>query len=346
MARVGGTLSDLARQCEVSPSTVSRVLNNAKQGRFSVSPEVRQKILDAARELNYRPSIAARNLTVGKTHLIAILGVAGIKSDRVGPVEEAVNALAVVLDREGYEICVQFLSSRHGPFDLPPLRVDGVVAVGARTDADVKALDLLGVPYVGINGRVGAGGSSVVPDDARGARLAVKHIADLGHKTVAYLDHWSIDACHPSVFERRDAFKAAAAEHGLIVPTLDIPLLPADTAWDSYYEPFIRRAILDGGATAVLTYSHQGALSLLRHAHDLGLKLPADFSLICFNNEPVVRLSVPSLTAIDVPSVRMGQLAAEILLRQMSSAELAPPVRMRLDEMLIVRESTARPKGR
>ena len=121
-------------------------------------------------------------------------------------------------------------------------------------------------------------------------------------------------------------------------------MLPAETAWDSYYEPFIRRAIIDGGATAVLTYSHQGALSLLRHAHDLGLKVPDDFSLICFNNEPVVRLSIPSITAIDVPSTRMGQLAAEILLRQMSSADPVPPVRMRLDEMLIVRESTARPK--
>lgn len=344
MTRLGGTLSELARLCAVSPSTVSRVLNNSKHGRFSVSTEVRERILNAARDINYRPSMAARNLTASKTNLVAVLGVAGMTSDRVGPVEQAVNALAQTLDRAGYEICVQFLSSRHGPFDMPPLRVDGVVAVGPRSDEDVAALDALGMPYVSINGRVGETGSSVVPDDARGARLAVKHLADLGHGTIAYLDHWSVDANHPSVLERRTAFHAAAAEFGLSVPELDLPLLPADTAWDSYYEPFVRRAIIEGGATAVLTYSHQGALSLFRTAHDLGLRVPDDFSLVCFNNEPMIRLSVPSITAIDVPSVRMGQMAAEILLRQMAAEEPPSPVRVRLDETLIVRESSARPK--
>lgn len=344
MSRLGGTLSELARRCSVSPSTVSRVLNNSKQGRFSVSPEVRQRILDTARDINYRPSMAARNLTASKTNLVAVLGVAGMTSDRVGPVEEAISAMAQVLDKAGYEICVQFLSSRHDRFDLPPLRVDGVVAVGARTDADVAALDALGLPYVGLNGRVGENGSAVVPDDARGTRIALKHLVDLGHRKIAYLDHWSVDATHPSVYERRGAFRDAAAEFGFEIPPLNLPLLPADTAWDSYYEPFVRQAIIDGGATAVLTYSHQGALSLFRTAHDLGLKVPDDFSLVCFNNEPVVRLSVPSITAIDVPSTRMGQMAAEILLRQMTSADPITPVRVRLDEALLVRESSTRPK--
>ena len=290
--------------------------------------------------------MAARNLTASKTHLVAVLGVAGIWSDRIGPMEEAVGALANVLDHAGYEICVQFLSNRHGPFDLPPLRVDGVVAVGPRTQLDVEALDRLGTPYVSMNGLVGEKGSSVVPDDARGARLALKHLCDLGHRRIAYLDHWSIDANHPSVFERRRAFHESAIEMGFETPMLDIPLLPADTAWDSYYQPFIRRAIIDGGATAVLTYSHQGALALLRTAHDLGLSVPGDFSLVCFNNEPVVRLSIPSLTAVDVPSVRMGQMAAEILLRQMTNPVPEAPMRVRLDESLVARESTARPKTR
>ncbi|MGN6507518.1 MAG: LacI family DNA-binding transcriptional regulator [Tepidisphaeraceae bacterium] len=346
MSRFGGTLSELAERCSVSPSTVSRVLNNSKHGRFSVSPEVRQRILDTARDLNYRPSMAARNLTASKTHLVAVLGVAGIWSDRVGPVEEAVGSLTGVLDRAGYEICVQFLSKRHGPFDLPPLRVDGVVAVGPRVAADTEALDKLGVPYVVMNGLVGKLGSSVTPDDTRGTRLALKHLCDLGHRRIAYLDHWSMDANHPSVFERRQAFQDAAAEFGFDTPPLNLPLLPANTAWDSYYEPFVRSAIIDGGATAVLTYSHQGALALFRTAHDLGMIGPDDFSLVCFNNEPVVRLSVPSLTAVDVPSVRMGEMAAEILLRQMSSSVPVKPVRVRLDESLIVRESSGPPKRR
>src|SRR5687768_5253079 len=89
-----GTLNEVARLCDVSQSTVSRVLNNSKAGRFSVSPQVRDRILHAARELNYRPSFAARNLAVNKTKLVAVLGVQGLWSDRVGPVEEAVGAAA------------------------------------------------------------------------------------------------------------------------------------------------------------------------------------------------------------------------------------------------------------
>jgi len=88
--------------------------------------------------------------------------------------------------------------------------------------------------------------------------------------------------------------------------------------WDSYYEPFLRRTVMEGKATAVLAYSHYGALSLLRTAHDLGLSVPKEFSLVCFNNEPVISLSIPSLTAVDVPSAAMGEAAAQILLQGMS----------------------------
>lgn len=342
-----GTLLDIARRCDVSQSTVSRVLSNSQKGRFSVSEEVRQRILSVAEELSYRPSMAARNLTASKTKLVAILGLEGIYSDRIGPVEEAVTALAESLDRAGYEICVSFPSKRHSPFALPPLRVDGIVAVGASRPSDLHPLDESGIPYVSLNGLTGKRGSSVTPDDARGTYLALKHLHDLGHRRISYLDHWSVDAVHPSVTERRNAFVQAASDLGFDFPRLNIPMLPALTAWDSYYEPFVREAILQGQATAVLAYSHQGALGLIRAAYELGLQVPRDFSVVCFNNEPVVKLSIPSLTAVDVPSVKMGQMSAEILLRAMACVDDGTmpqtPVHVRLDESLVVRESSAPP---
>jgi LacI family transcriptional regulator len=349
MHRPIGTLTEVARRCAVSPSTVSRVLNNRRQGRFSVSDEVRARILDVARQLNYRPSVAARNLTVSKTNLVAVLGIAGIWSDRVGPMEEAVGAMAAALDDAGYEICAQFLSRRHAPFDLPPLRVDGIVAVGPSSPADLEALEASATPYVSLNGVAGPRGSAAVPDDAGGTRLALKHLVDLGHRRIAYLDHWAEGANHPSVFERRGAFESAARELTFENPELGLAKLPPGAPWDAYYEPFARRAILDRGATAVLAYSHQAALALLRTAHDLGLSVPRDFSLVCFNDEPVVRLTVPSLSAVDVPSIPMGQAAADLLLRQMTAdrddadAPLPPPRRVILEETLIVRESSAPP---
>lgn len=342
-AKGNGTLIEVARACDVSQSTVSRVLNNAKAGRFSVSPEVRERILQAAREMNYRPSFAARNLAVNKTKLVAVLGVAGIWSDRVGPVEEAVGATAAALDKAGYELCVQMLSQRHGPFDLPAVRVDGVVAVGPRHLADLRDLESSDIPYVSLNGVTGPRGSLAVADDAKGTALALQHLVDIGHRRIAYLDHWSVDATHPSVYERRNAFASQAQLLGFTPVDVGLPMLPAETAWDSFYEPFARRAIVEGKATAVLAYSHQGALGLLRTAHDMGLRCPKDFSLVCFNDEPVVRLAIPSITAVNVPSVKMGQVTAELLLRQMTSDSPPPPEHIRLPESLVVRESSAPP---
>jgi LacI family transcriptional regulator len=343
MAKVGGSLLEVARKCAVSQSTVSRVLNNAKHGRFSVSPQVRSKILAVARDLNYRPSIAARNLAVTKTHLVAVLGVGGFWSDRVGPIEEAVGAMARRLDAAGYEICIQVASPRHGPFDLPRLRVDGVAALSPTSPDELRPLDESKIPYVSIDGFVGPHGVQVVADDAGGTRTALRHLVELGHRRIAYFDNPST-ATHLSVQVRREAFEQSAVEMSFSVPRVGLPKSVPGAPWDAYYEPFLRRAVIDGKATAVLSYSHYGAMSLLRKAYDLGLSVPRDFSLICFNNEPVLGLSVPSITAVDVPSVPLGETAADLLLCAITNPGTPAPTRsVRVGESLIIRESTAPP---
>ena len=345
MAKVGGSLLEVARKCAVSQSTVSRVLNNANHGRFSVSPQVRSKILAAARDLNYRPSIAARNLTVAKTHLVAVLGVGGFWSDRVGPIEEAVGAMSHKLDAAGYEICVQITSPRHGPFDLPRLRVDGVAVLVPTTLDELKPLDESKIPYVSIDGVVGPHGAQVLPDDAGGTRRALRHLVELGHRRIAYFDNPST-SMHMSVRVRREAFEQSATEMGFSIPHVGLPRSAPEVPWEPYYEPFLRRAVIEGKATAVLSYSHYGAMSLLRKAYDLGLSVPRDFSLICFNNEPVLGLCVPSITAVDVPAIALGQAAAELLLHAIGAGGTPAPARcVRMEETLIVRESTAPPGG-
>jgi LacI family transcriptional regulator len=343
MAKGTGSLLEVARRCEVSQSTVSRVLNNSRQGRFSVSPEVRAKILGVAAELNYRPNMAARNLTISKTHLVAVLGLSEFWSDHVGPIEEAVGAVAKSLDRAGYEICIQIMSPRHGPFDLPPLRVDGILAVAPQSLSDLESLEQSRIPYVSMDGVVGPGGAQVLPGDAEGTHQALKHLFDLGHRRIAYFDNPNTTDRHLSVFLRRDAFAESAKRLGFDSPPLNLPQLPAGEKWAPIYEPFLRQAVIEGRATAVLAYSHFGALGLIRKAHDIGLTVPGDFSLVCFNNEPVLSLAIPSVTAVDVPSVIMGQTAAELLLRQMESKNGDEPQSVMLTETLIHRESTAAP---
>jgi LacI family transcriptional regulator len=335
---------EVARRCSVSQSTVSRVLNNSKHGRFSVSPKVRAKILKVANELNYRPSIAARNLAVSKTRLVAVLGISEFWSDRVGPVEEALGALTRTLDVDGYEICMQFVSLRRDPFDLPMLRVDGVVAVAPRTSDHLEILEESGIPYVTLDGIVGERGLQVLPDDTDGMGKALRYLVELGHQSIAYLDNPESGASHLSVFVRREAFERGMSELKFQAPDLNLAKLPPGTSWDSYYRPFLNRAVVEGKATAVVTYSHYGALSLLRTAHDMGLSVPKDFSLMCFNNEPMLGLAVPSITAVDVPARPMGITAAEMLLKEMQAPGSVEERSVKLPESLILRESTAQPR--
>jgi DNA-binding LacI/PurR family transcriptional regulator len=255
-----------------------------------------------------------------------------------------------VVDRAGYELCFQFYSQRHTVYAPPSLRVDGVVVVSAPRAEDLAALEASGLPYVSINGAAGPRGSRVIPDDVRGTRLAIRHLLDLGHRKIAYLDHPGVDAVHSSVFDRRATFAQCAEEMGFEVAAVRVPMLPINTPWDMYYEPFLRDAVVKQGATAVLAYAHHEAIAFVRLAHDMGLSVPRDFSLACFNNELGAQLSIPSLTAVDVPAVRMGQIAAELLLRQLGEPSADgrgyEPVEIKLEETLVVRESTAPPGGR
>src|ERR1700733_11937299 len=168
MEKQVGSLMEVARRCSVSKSTVSRVLNGSKHGRFSVSPAVREKIVRVARELNYRPNIAPRNLTISKTHLVAVLGLHGFWSDCVAPVDEAAAAMAKVLDEAGYEIYVQFMTPRRNPFDMPSLRVDGIVAVSPWNQEELASLDKSEIPYISLDGACGERGVRIYPDDADG----------------------------------------------------------------------------------------------------------------------------------------------------------------------------------
>jgi LacI family transcriptional regulator len=337
------SITEVARRCSVNKSTVSRVLNNTKLGRYTISSALRNRILKVAQELNCRPSAAARSLSDTPTHLIGVLGVGGIWPDHVGPEEESIDAMAKSLDAHGYEICMQFTSIRRGLFDLPPLRVDGIVTVGATNLDDLQKLEESGLPYVSVNGVVGPHGTQVIPDDTQGTRMAVEYLKSLGHKRIAYFDNPTIAASHPGIFARRKSFAASLREFGLESPPSDLPNLPKDVPWDSAYAPFLKDAIVEGGATAVLAYSHFIAISLLRVGHDMGLRVPNDFSLMCFNNVPFLKLTTPALTAIDLPSGAMGQAAAEMLLQAISKGKRISRKTRKLKETLIIRESTAAP---
>ncbi len=335
MAR--GTSPSIAQVADLSgvaKSTVSRILNK-HQANFSVKDETRQRVLEVAERLNYRPNPIVRSLAAKRTNLIAVVGLSDFGTAIRGGTEEAANALMHRLYRDGYELCVNVLSPREPAFAPPRWRVDGAIVVDSSDPQQLQGLDDSGLKYVALNGPAGPRGSSVTVDDDAGTRTAIHHLCALGHRRIAYAApdefNW-----HQSLVSRRDAYVRALEEVGLA------PIPGFDALGTSPFD-VVRRAVVEGGATAILAYHHLMAVKLLRAAATLNLQVPRHVSIVCFNDLAPCADLVPSLTAMSLPSQTMGTLAAELLLEQLRADGPALPRHVKLPQTLVIRESTAPP---
>jgi len=357
------SLDDVAEQAGVSKSTVSRILNNRLGNGFSVKEEVRQRVIEVARKMNYRPNLIAKSLTMHSTQMIHIFGGSHALSDLGNIYQTVVNNIAQVVDAvsDGYDVTVDM--SRHAPdeSEMPAWRIDGAIILAQCTRPTMQEIVQMGIPYVIVNGRCPQEGCSVTPDDIGGTRLAVEHLIELGHTRIAYsgpLPPYSTqtsaqppirvahDDCgleadvlvsHSSLQDRYAAYVETMERCGLE------PIVSAHDKTGSA-EAYLKRKVFERGVTAILAYGHMGGLHLLQAAHTLGVSVPEQLSLICFCDEYANRVMSPGLTFIDLNAAAMGRIAAELLLEQIRNSG-AGSRHIVLPEKLVIRKTTARPNG-
>jgi LacI family transcriptional regulator, galactose operon repressor len=328
------TITDVARLCGVTAATVSRVLNDRKKN-FSTTEAVRQKIWDTARQLGYVPDLSARSLSLRNTRVI------GLFASPQTHVAEGINeslleGIAETLHAGGYDVFFGMSPVRSTKNPLPFWRFDGAVLMQAPKSETVTEMDLRRVPYVCVNERVGQPVAFVLADDAMGMKRAISHLTQLGHKRLAYANARAAYFSHYSVNERYGTLLSAARDQLIKL------VAGHDTPFHSPAE-FVRSAVIEGGATAVITYDHQIAVMLLGAAYGLGLRVPQDFSVICFNDVFPVAMLYPPLTAVAVAGREMGRLGADLLLNHLLSPQPHAGRDIRVSEDLIVRGSTAPP---
>lgn len=329
------TLARVAEMAGVAESTASRVINGYTEN-FRVRPEVRARVLEAARKLNYRPNPMVRSISAKRTNLVAVVGWASDGVNRTA-LAEAVR----VLKAGGKHVCTTFLDPDYSGHELPSWRVDGAVALQVRDPADVVELERQGLPYVSINGHAGAGGDAVTFDEVQGTELAIDHLAGLGHERFAYC---FLDKLRPSprgirhaaVNQRRDAMTDGLARRGL----------PAPAGLDAYgLDPltFARECILSPGVTAVVAFDDVVGAYLIQALNTLGKGVPEHVSVVSFNDELPSKMASPPLTTVALPAAEAGRRAGEMLLERLSTDQ---PINHRdvvLPETLVERRSTARP---
>lgn len=327
---------DVARVAGVSHQTVSRVLNDHPNVRESTRARVRSAI----EELGYRPNRAARALVTGH---FPVIGVVAPRSTEFGPVsllaafeEQAADAgfsVSVGRVRTLDEASIAGAVERH--LDQ---RVAGIVVIAPVASA-APALDHLpaGVPLVTIDGDPRREGAMVTVDQAEGARLATNHLLDAGHATV-----WHVSG-PPDWFDaagRIEGWTRALQDADAAVP----PLVPADwTAAAGYRAGQLLGRMPE--VTAVFAANDSLALGLLRALGELGRRVPADVSIVGFDDVPESGFFTPPLTTVRQDFEGVARESLELLLEQIGTGTPVAGHRA-VPPTLVVRDSVAPPHAR
>ncbi|MFE2042851.1 LacI family DNA-binding transcriptional regulator [Streptomyces sp. NPDC059477] len=332
------TIRDVASHAGVSKSLVSLVLRGSDQ----VSPERRDAVLRAVRELGYRPNAAARSLSERRTRTIGVL-----LNDLRNPwFVELLDGLNSLLDAAGlHMLLADARLGRRAGHDLTgpflDLGVDGLVVVG--TLPDPAALD----PVAGRLPLVVAGAREPVPDgvdlvagdDETGIRLITEHLIGLGHRRIAHLaGYGAVGAL------RLRGFEATMRAHGLAGGVL---VEPCDLTEEGGHRAAVRllaRPDRPDRPTAILAANDIAAVGALSAARDLGLDVPGQVSVAGYDNTSIAKLRHVWLTTVDNAGHEMGRRAARCLLDRLETPTPGATGRLHLTApRLEIRGTTAGP---
>jgi DNA-binding LacI/PurR family transcriptional regulator len=326
------SLKTLAAYLNLDPTTISVVLNDVP-GR-SIPEATRDRIRKAAIKFNYQPSFLARSLRNRRTMTIGIL--VPVLAD--GYHAEVMTGIGDRLLEEKYFYFIAH--HRHRP-DLIEEYPRMLISRGAEglISIDTNLLHKLPLPVVAIAGhRRAAGVTNVVLDHHRAAELSLRHLYDLGHRTIAFMrgQPYSSDSD-----ARWQGIVQVAQDLGLAIrPELTIQLEKDLTSPELGYP--VLKQLLDHQRTftAVVSFNDIAAIGCIRALHDSGLRVPQDVSVVGFDDIKEAAFQTPSLTTIRQPLHQMGALAADLLLQQLGPSDSKSPAEVAVEPELIVREST------
>ncbi len=326
-------ISDVARRAGVSPVTVSRVINSAK----NVSPATREKVQQAIEELGYVPNVAARSLRSKRTRALAL-----VVPDITNPFWTTV-ARGVEDAAQGYGYSVLLCNTDESPTKqlryldvVASQRVDGVII--APCDSDVRNLASLRdrvIPAVVIDRRIeGWDVDAVYGDSISGARALVGHLIELGHRRIAMI---SGPQKASTAEDRVTGYEMALREAGL---PLD-PRLVKRGEFRAVSGEHLAYQVLDEGLkpTAIFAANNAIAIGVIDALEKRGLAIPQDVALVCFDDFHNASRFFPFLTVVVQPAYEMGTNAAQLLFSRLETRAALAPRHVVLPTRLIIRYS-------
>lgn len=325
------TIRDVAEEADVSVATVSRVLN----GSDNVREETEERVIQAARALDYHPSETARNLRAQKTQTVGVL-LPNMHGEFFAQITQGLDRRA---REDGHHLLVSNShtdeSEAEAVLQSVRGRVDGLIILWPRLT--VRFLESLlpeDLPVVLLNTAAGQSRfESLSFDNRAGAYTAVEHLAEHGHERVAIFAGGSENF---DAQERLAGYRAAVEDCGLVADSsLEIEGDFTRETGQALIETFLA---LDPRPTALFAANDSMAIGALRGLRKAGLRVPEDVALVGFDDIPTASYVTPSLTTVHAPTQELGEQAMDRLLGRLRNGEERPS-HQTLETRLMARES-------
>lgn len=328
------TLRFLADQLDLTPATISMVVNRAP-GAKAIPKGTQRRILEAAKRFNYRPNFFARSLLRQRTFTIGVI----IPEISDGYGAQVMRGIEEHLVQAGFFYFV--VSHRHRrdliceyPRLLMDRSVEGLIAV------DTPLEEPLPVPVVSVSGHGRVKGyTNIVLHHSLAAKLALEHLVTLGHRRLAVIkgqDFSSDTGARWNAIRNEAKHLSLEIDHDLAVS------LQGDTPSSQPGERATEQLLASNKPfTALFAFNDLAAIGAIRALGVAGLSVPHDVSVIGFDDIPSAEFHNPPLTTVRQPLEKMGEMAAVALLSRIAQNPKKPPRVIYVDPELVVRQTTA-----
>ncbi len=328
---MSATVRDIAKRLGVSTATVSRAL----RGLPNVTPSTREKVLAAAKELNY--SLSARIPLETKQNIGIMMPLADswIYSKLAAFVETTIieedyyttRYNISSLDNQTEQIL--WLASRHF--------VDGlIIGTTALSQKDINILEGLRIPIITIETQTNKFSSFCI-DNVKAAKSATQHLINLGHTDIAIISGLKDDPLHFSVpQERLKGYKKALEENNIdFRPELEVV---GNFSLEGGAEAMVNLLSIHRPPTAVFAMSDEMAIGALKIIKEMNLRVPEDISIIGFDDHDIAKYF--DLTTIKQPIEEFGEKSGSLMLDMLKNNQKIPPINVEFETQLLIRETT------
>lgn len=326
------SLKTVAEHLGLSPATVSLVMNRSPVA-DSIPKETKDRILATARKLNYRPNFMARSLRQQRSFTIGVM----VPEVSEGYASLVMSGIEDHLLQEGY---FYFVASHRHKQDLieeyPTLllgrSVEGLIAVDTPFDHDLP------IPVVTVSGHREINGiTNIALDHQTAADLALQHLCELGHQKIAFIKGQVFSS---DTETRWKAICDAARKKGVKLNSRLVTELEGDSASPELGCVVMRKLLAKAEQfTALFAFNDISAIGAIRALREAGLRVPEDVSVVGFDDIQSAAFQNPGLTTVRQPLRKMGEIAAETLLRRITSNRPIPGT-ITVQPELVVRGTT------